>query len=111
VTGGVSFIWSPTKGEALEKVCYESYAHVVMTIQLPLTPETEARLRQQALAAGVDITSYILEALEEKLSEGSHATNGSSTSDPMSILQSLDPAIWKGIDPIEYQRREREGWD
>jgi uncharacterized protein (DUF1778 family) len=38
-----------------------------MTLQIALTPETEALLRQQAEAAGTDIASFALQALEEKL--------------------------------------------
>lgn len=80
-----------------------------MTIQLPITPETEARLLQQARAAGKDIVSYILEIVEQKLSE---TTNGHSglNPDPLRLLQGLDSEVWQGIDPLEYQRQEREGW-
>ena len=80
-----------------------------MTIQIPITAETEARLREHALAAGKDITSFILEVLEQKLAETMSADAPSS--DPASLLQGLDPTVWKGIDPIEYQRGEREGWE
>lgn len=38
-----------------------------MTLQIALSPETEALLRQQAEAAGKDPARFALEALEEKL--------------------------------------------
>jgi hypothetical protein len=31
--------------------------------------------------------------------------------DPILELRGLGAEIWQGIDPVEYQRREREGWD
>ena len=39
-----------------------------MTLQISLTPETEAKLRERASAAGKDVSSFVLEAVEEKLS-------------------------------------------
>ena len=39
-----------------------------MTITFSLTPETEARLRERAAAAGKDVSALIREAIEEKLS-------------------------------------------
>ncbi len=38
-----------------------------MTIHIPISPQTEAKLREQAQALGKDITSFVLEVLEEKL--------------------------------------------
>lgn len=38
-----------------------------MEINLPLSPETERKLRQQAQAAGQDLQRFVLDALEEKL--------------------------------------------
>ena len=84
-----------------------------MTIQIPISAETEAKLREKARALGKDITSFILEVIEQKLSEAEASASGASesSSDPIRLLQGLDPDVWKGIDPLEYQRREREGWD
>lgn len=42
-----------------------------MTLSIPLTPETEARLRERASASGKDIATYVLEAVEEKLGSDS----------------------------------------
>ena len=39
-----------------------------VTINLPLSPDVEAKLRRQAEAAGKDLTELVLEAVEEKLS-------------------------------------------
>lgn len=38
-----------------------------MTIKIPLSPDTEARLRERAAEAGKDPATYAREALEEKL--------------------------------------------
>lgn len=40
-----------------------------MEITLTLSPETKAELEQLAAAAGTDVTSFILEAVQEKLDE------------------------------------------
>ncbi|MCG3128480.1 MAG: hypothetical protein CHACPFDD_03369 [Phycisphaerae bacterium] len=39
-----------------------------MTLHIPLTAESEARLREYAAAVGKDVTSLVAEAIEEKLS-------------------------------------------
>jgi hypothetical protein len=31
--------------------------------------------------------------------------------DPILALRGLGAELWQDIDPMEYQRREREGWD
>ncbi len=36
-------------------------------LNIPLSPEKEARLRERAAAAGKDVTEYVLEVLEEDL--------------------------------------------
>ena len=38
-----------------------------MTLNLPLSPDLETKLRQRAAATGKDVTAYVLEAVEEKL--------------------------------------------
>lgn len=38
-----------------------------MTLEIPLAPEEEARLRERAAAAGQDVQTFIREALLEKL--------------------------------------------
>jgi uncharacterized protein (DUF1778 family) len=40
-----------------------------MTLRIELTPETEARLREQAAAAGKDLTTFARESLEETAAE------------------------------------------
>jgi len=38
---------------------------------------------------------------------GDQTVNG----DPILALVGLGMDIWEGVDPIDYQRREREGWE
>ena len=40
-----------------------------MTLQIDLSPELEAKLRERAAAAGKDAATFALEAVREKLSE------------------------------------------
>ena len=37
--------------------------------------------------------------------------NHSGQSDPILELSGLGMDVWAGVDPVEYQRREREGWE
>lgn len=98
------------KSKYVEKRRPIDYPTKAMTIHISLTPETEAKLRQYAQAAGMDISAFILDVLEQKLSE-TRVVAIPSNGDSNRILQELDPDVWQGIDPVEYQRREREGWD
>lgn len=34
-----------------------------------------------------------------------------SDKDPIRALNGLGKELWKDIDPVEYQRKEREGWE
>jgi hypothetical protein len=45
-----------------------------MNITLPLSPEKQAELERRAASAGIDLQSFILDAVQEKLEE----RNGSS---------------------------------
>jgi len=47
-----------------------------MKINVSLSPEAELTLREQARAAGKDISSFVLEALEEKLSIADQVVDG-----------------------------------
>jgi len=38
-----------------------------MSITIPFAPDMEAKLREQAAAAGKDVSSFVREAVEEKL--------------------------------------------
>jgi hypothetical protein len=40
-----------------------------MTITISIPPNTQRELEQQALAAGTDVTSFVLGAVQEKLAE------------------------------------------
>jgi len=44
-----------------------------MTLNIPLTPETEAKLRQRAAEAGKDLAEFARDALEEKLTSSDAA--------------------------------------
>ncbi|MFH0983565.1 MAG: hypothetical protein V2A79_18780 [Planctomycetota bacterium] len=35
----------------------------------------------------------------------------SPTGDAILALAGLGREVWAGVDPVEYQRREREGWE
>jgi len=48
----------------------------MMNINVSLSPEAETKLREQAQAAGKDVASFVLEALEEKLSLADVNTRG-----------------------------------
>lgn len=49
-----------------------------MTLEIEISPQAEAKLRQQAQAQGKDVTTFVLQAVEEKLAlaEASLTTNG-----------------------------------
>jgi hypothetical protein len=38
-----------------------------MTLSISLSPESEARLRERAAAAGKDVSAFVRDAIEEKL--------------------------------------------
>lgn len=38
-----------------------------MTVRIDMSPEAEADLRKKAAAAGLDLNTFVLQALEEKL--------------------------------------------
>ncbi|MCK6484545.1 MAG: hypothetical protein L6R00_10480 [Phycisphaerae bacterium] len=38
-----------------------------MTLEVSLSPDTEAKLRERAAASGKDVVAYVVEAVEEKL--------------------------------------------
>lgn len=49
-----------------------------MTLNIPLTPETVAKLREYAAQAGKDVQTVVREAIEEKLIlEGNPSSEGS----------------------------------
>lgn len=49
-----------------------------MTLNIPISPETEAKLNAQAKALGTDPTSFVLQVLEEKLATSNGGTESSS---------------------------------
>jgi hypothetical protein len=51
-----------------------------MTLNISLSPESEAKLRERAAAAGKDVTAFVRETIEEKLAAG--PDNGSASDSP-----------------------------
>ena len=60
-----------------------------MTLQIELPPETEARLREEAAAAGMDPATFVREAVEEKL-----AGSGDATTEPSKLPAAQRIAEW-----------------
>lgn len=56
-----------------------------MTLQIPLSPEAEGKLREQAAAAGKDLATFVREAVEEMVDQGNGSRLGNG---------SLPPAKW-----------------
>ncbi len=54
-----------------------------MNLMLHLTPETEAKLREQAAQSGKSLETLALEALEEKLADGND------------LSKALSDEVWK----------------
>ena len=48
-----------------------------MTLNISLSPESEAKLRERAAAAGKDVIAFVRETIEEKLAAG--RDNGSAS--------------------------------
>ncbi len=48
-----------------------------MALYIQLPAETEAKLREQATAAGKELDRYVVEVVEEKLASSSGSTSGS----------------------------------
>jgi len=59
-----------------------------MTVTISLPPDSEARLREQAAAAGKDVSTLVREAVEEKLA----ATNGAKIQ-PVPSADDFDKAL------------------
>jgi Ribbon-helix-helix protein, copG family len=59
-----------------------------MTVTISLPPDAEARLREQAAAAGKDISTLVREAVEEKLA----TTNGAKIP-PVQSADDFDKAL------------------
>ncbi len=46
-----------------------------MTLQIPLSAEAEARLRERATAAGTDLATFVLRVVEQELAADEPASN------------------------------------
>ncbi|MEX0643660.1 MAG: hypothetical protein WD468_13230 [Pirellulales bacterium] len=58
-----------------------------MTLELELSPEAEARLRERAAEAGKELQAFVLEAVEEKLAADTPAPNARNIGDWLKALR------------------------
>ena len=74
-----------------------------MTLELPLSSETEARIRERAAAAGQDVTAFILQAVTEKLADtesqsSSLSNNGKDWQEQLRAIIDLHPVVTHFVD-------------
>ncbi len=63
-----------------------------MNLQLPLTPEVEAKLRAEASAAGQDIESFVVHVLTDRLGDPAPDRNAATprtTADRLAFLEAI----------------------
>lgn len=79
-----------------------------MTLHIPLSPATEAKLRERAAATGKDLTMLVLEAVEAITGEtnGDTAPNGSMTANQWSAEWRAWAAGHKTLDHMVDDSRE-----
>ena len=90
---------------------------VAMTIQVEVSPETEARLAAQAAARSMDVRAYAASLLEEatqstrgQLRSQGRRTNGDRPSGRKSLAQLFEESPFKGLD-IDFEREPDFGRD
>jgi hypothetical protein len=72
-----------------------------MTLHLTLSPETEAKLRQQAEQSGQDVDAFVLQAIAEKLAEAEHippAANGDKWREKLQKIIAMHPDVTHFVD-------------
>jgi uncharacterized protein (DUF1778 family) len=74
-----------------------------MTLELQLSSEAEAKIREQAAAAGQDIAAFVLQAVTEKLADTeSHAVsptqNDNNWHEQLRALIDLHPVVTHFVD-------------
>lgn len=80
-----------------------------MTLHIELAPELEARLRERAAAAGVDVETFAREAVEEKLRgrKGLDAVLGPARQDFRELSdEDLDERIQRAISEVRGKAGE-----
>ncbi len=60
-----------------------------MTLNIPLTPETVAKLREYAAQAGKDVQTVVREAIEEKLILEGNPSSDASVAEALAELDGL----------------------
>ena len=74
-----------------------------MTLELQLSSETEAAIREQAAAAGQDVAAFVLQAVAEKLADAESRPSGPSQNDKewpeqLRALIDLHPIVTHFVD-------------
>ena len=74
-----------------------------MTLELQLTSEAEAKIREQAAAAGQDVAAFVLQAVTEKLADAEArpagiSQNGKEWSEQLRALIDLHPVVTHFVD-------------
>lgn len=75
-----------------------------MNLNIPLSPDTEAKLREQALASGKDIDTFVLEAIQRTLSLT--VAQPTPADDPFLGLLADDPELADSISESAMRVRE-----
>ena len=66
-----------------------------MTLNISLSPESEAKLRERAGAAGKDVSAFVREAIEEKLAAGGGEWLGTG------VVASGNAGVVRGIQRVD----------
>lgn len=74
-----------------------------MTLELQLTSEAEAKIREQAAAAGQDVAAFVLQAVTEKLADAEArpagiSQNGKEWPEQLRALIDLHPVVTHFVD-------------
>ena len=74
-----------------------------MTLELQLSSETEAKIRERAAASGQDLAAFVLQAVTEKLAEiesqsSSPFQNGKDWREQLRAIIDLHPVVTHFID-------------
>jgi hypothetical protein len=71
-----------------------------MTLNLQLSPDAEAKLREQAAAAGQDVQTFVLEAVEDRLAAEQQDSDSSArrSGDHRAWLEKL--RAWTALHPV-----------
>ena len=81
-----------------------------MTVTLELSPELEARLREEAAQRHLDVSTYAVDVLAQKMNV---APTDQSQRPKRSLMElhGLGAELWKDIDVEKYINNSRDEWD